>query len=147
MDRRKGERSEAVGRTRKASYEEEVRQEKERKRMPARQKLVMNVPAEILGRGVVEEVWRAKGRDYVLSRDKVVDGARCERLHERGGDLEDWVLMLPTFMHQSLVEDRKVLVARAKRRVRKYVEVLKDRDCSGSRPIGTMACASIHPRQ
>lgn len=83
----------------------------------------------------------------MLSRDELVEGARCERLHKRGGDLEDWVLMLPTFMHQSLVEDRKVLVARAKRRVRKYVEVLKDRDCSGSRLIGTTACASIHPRQ
>lgn len=83
----------------------------------------------------------------MLSRDEVVDGARCERLHERGGDLKDWVLMLRTFMHQSLVEDWEVLVARAKRRVRKYVEVLKNRDCSDFRPMGPMAYASIYPRQ
>lgn len=88
-----------------------------------------------------------RSRDYVLSRDEVVDGARCERLLERGGDLEDWVLMLPTFMHQSLVENREVLVARAKRRVRKYVGVLKDRVCSGFRPMRPTACTSIHSRQ
>lgn len=65
MDRWKGKRSEAVGRPeREASCEEEEegRQEKGRKRMPACQNLVvMNVPAEILGRGVAEKVWRAKG--------------------------------------------------------------------------------------
>lgn len=49
------------------------------------------------GRAVAEEVWRAKGREYGLSREEVVDGARCERLPGRGGEVEDWVLHVQVY--------------------------------------------------
>lgn len=65
-----------------------------------------------------------------LEKDEVVEQARPERLQSRG-DYVDWVLYLPTFLRQSLAEDREVMVAGGKRRVRKYVEVLQCRRCCG----------------
>lgn len=46
---------------------------------------------------------------YNLEKDEVVEQARPERLQSRG-DYVDWVLYLPTFLRQSLAEDREVMV-------------------------------------
>lgn len=49
----------------------------------------------------------------------------------RGGEWVNWVLALPTFLRQSLSEDREVMVGGERRRVRKFVEVLQCRRCCG----------------
>lgn len=105
-----------------------------RPRVPARQKLVVrDVPAVLPGRAVAEEVWRAKGSVYGLSKADVVENARPERLvGGRGGEWIDWVLRLPTFLRQTLSEEGGgVMVAGAMRRVRRFVEVLQCRRCCG----------------
>lgn len=72
-----------------------------------------------------------KGEVFGLARDEIVEGTRPERMKGRGGALVDWVLALPTFLQQSITEDREVMVAGARRRIRKYVEVLQCRRCCG----------------
>lgn len=74
-----------------------------RRRVPAKQKVVvMDVPAAIPGRAVAEEVWREKARVFGLSRSEVVNGARPKKLAGRSLDWVDWVLLVPTFLRQSM---------------------------------------------
>lgn len=104
-----------------------------RGRVPPWSKLVVQgVPVRYPALAVGEELWREKGKEYGLSKEEVLKAYKHEVLRSaRGGaeEVEDVVVTLPTFLQRFLAEDGFVQVAGARRRCRRFFQVMQCRRC------------------
>lgn len=93
--------------------------------------VVQGVPIRYPALAVGEELWREKGKEYGLGKE-MLKAYKHEVLRSaRGGveEVDDIVVVLPTFMQRSLAEDGYVQMAGARRRCRRFIEVMQCRRC------------------
>lgn len=83
--------------------EDEEQRSSGRTRMPYSKLVIQGVPAKYPSRAIGEEIWREKGKAYGLGKDELLEVFRLEVLRSAGG--AGVVVVLPTFLQRSLVDD------------------------------------------